>query len=332
MTGNYKKIINSLGKNRIRFNEILSVYTSLKIGGPADLFFKASTVESLVEAVLAARNSHTPFFVLGGGTNILFPDEGFRGLVIKNETSRIRLRGLTGRKYEKKTQSSFVDKVYLEVDSGVSINRLVRFSIEQNLAGMEYFLGQPGTVGGAVFINAHNMKEGAFFADRLISARIYGKDCEEKNVPGEYFRFGYDRSAIQKTGEIVLTVTLELKIGNKKLLWEKAKSCLEYRFKTQPGGVFTCGCLFRNIKQSDAIRLVTPGYTCSAGFLLESAGLKGKAVGRAMLSSHHANFLINMGGATAADVLKLIALIKNKITQKYGLELEPELVIVRSLN
>src|SRR3989338_1222507 len=328
MNSPYQEIISRLGVNRVLINEILKKYTSIKIGGPSDLFFKAGNSKDLVNALTIAEKFKVNYFVLGGGTNIVFPDKGFRGLVIKNESADICFKGLTGRRFTKSKTNSYVDKVYLEVDSGVSINRLVRNTVEQGLSGLEYFLGQPVTVGGAIWINAHNLKQGKFFGDTLVSARIYRPQKGIIEVPRGYFRFNYDRSVIQKTKDIVLTVTISLLKNNKDKLWTIAKQALDYRQKTQPSGSLTAGCLFRNIEKSQAIRLTTPNYTCSAGFLLEAVGLKGKTIGNIMFSDKHANFLINKGEAKFSDVLKLIDLARNKIRKKFSVNLELEVVLV----
>lgn len=317
----YTKLIQKLGESRVLVNENLAKYSSFKIGGPADLFFRAKNKSDLISAIKTARDLGIDYFVIGGGTNLLIGDGGFRGLVIKNDTSDIKLLGMKGKK-------NSIQKVYITVDSGVSINRLVRFTLDQALVGLEYFLGQPGTVGGAVYINAHNMKWGQFFGELIREAQILTKEGKTVTVPATYFRFGYDKSILQKTHEIVLSVVLELTRGNKEKLWQDAQESLEYRQKTQPTGVFTSGCTFRNISKSEAVRLVTPNYTTSTGFLLDSLGLKGARVGTTMFSPHHANFIIHRGGAKAADVLELILLAKRKAKERYNLDLVEEIVLI----
>ena len=324
----YAELIKVLGENRVEIDKPLRNFTSLKIGGPADLFFKAQNTEELTNAIKLAKKNKIPYCILGGGTNILVSDKGFRGIVIKNESGGIKLRGITGRRISASNKNKLLDKVYLEVDSGVTINRLVRNTVDQGLKGLENFLGQPGTVGGAVWINAHNAKEKSYFGDKLVSARIFTLKSEVIEVNNAYFHFNYDYSVLQKTKESVLSVTLELLYGKKDYLWQVAKKELFYRQNTQPAGVFTAGCLFRNIDKSMAMRLATPEYTCSAGFLLDTVGMKNVKVGDAAFSEKHANFLINLGSASATDVLKLIDLAKEKVKNKYGIDLELEIVKV----
>ena len=186
---------------------------------------------------------------------------------------------------------------------------------------MEFFLGQPGSVGGAVWINAHNMKMGKYISDAIVSAIIFDSDNKIRNVPKSYFKFNYDSSIIQKTNDIVLSVLFELSNSDKVKLWQVAKEALLYRGITQPRGVYSSGCIFRNISQRDAVRIATPDYTRSAGYLLENAGMKNVSVGKARFSDLHANFIIHHGDANADEVSKLIALAKLKVKSKFNVDL-----------
>lgn len=315
----YQKVINLLGR-KVAVNEPLSKYSSFRLGGAADLFLKAKTVDELAKAITIAKINKIPVFIMSGGTNLLISDEGFRGLVIKNETDRIRLVGIKG--------NNKIRSVFLEADSGVGVNRLVRYTLEQGLSGLEPFLGQPGSIGGAMWINAHNMRMGKYFGDSVYSATILDERGEMKKVSRSYFNFGYDESILQKTHETVISVVFKLTSRDSESLWKEASSAQEYRSNTQPKGVFSSGCTFRNISQSDAIRLSTPEYTPSAGYILDSLGLKGKAIGGAMFSTEHANFIIHKGQARASDVLELIKLAKKLALTKYNLELKEEIVLV----
>lgn len=314
-----QQLIALLGKERVALHEPLWKYTSLHIGGEADFFFRAKEQKDLIQGVNAARKLKMPFFILGGGTNTLISDKGFRGLVIKNETSRIQLAGLRGRKK--------LHTAYLEVDSGVGVNRLVRSTLDQGLSGLEVFLGQPGSVGGALYINAHNMHLCRFIGDFVYGAKILTLGGTILEVSHTYFKFGYDQSHIQKSKDIVLSVLFKLDaLGDKEMLWKTAQDVLERRRQTQPQGVFSAGCTFRNISKSDAVRIATPHYTQSAGFILDSLGLKGVKSGEAHFSSHHANFITHRGGAKAVDMLKLIDLAKQKAKERYGVLLKEEIV------
>lgn len=324
-----QKLVEAFGEGRILRNETLSKYSSFHLGGNADYFFRAKTQSELLCAIKIAFTHKLPVFIMGGGTNLLISDKGFRGLVIKNETGGIRIVGLRGSINTKKEGAATqLNSVFLEVDSGVGVNRLVRFTIEQGLSGLEVFLGQPGTVGGGLYINAHNMSAGKFISDSLFSAKLTTKEGKVKEVSREFFKFGYDKSTLQETHEIVLSAVFRLASADKSELWKRAQEALEHRRRTQPQGVFSSGCTFRNIEKSDAVRIAAPQFTTSAGFLLESVGLKGRGAGGARFSDSHANFIVNEGGAKADDVLKLINLAKKKVKDKYGVNLKEEVVLV----
>lgn len=307
-------------------NEPLSNHTNFKVGGPADYFVEVKTQEELLEALAKAHELKIPFFMLGGGTNILVGDKGYRGLVIKNRMDQIKIAGF--RSSIQKASDVGVKDVFVRSDSGVLLNRLVRYTLEQELSGLENFLGQPGTVGGAMYINAHNMNQHDFFGDHVGEATIINRDGTVETVTQQYFKFGYDESILQKNGATVVSVVVKLAKGTKDAVWEKANAAQNHRHTTQPKGYPTAGCTFRNIAQSEAMRIGTPNHTRSAGFLIDACGLKGKQVGQAMFSKEHANFIVNLGGATAADIRKLIKMAKREVKAKFGVELKEEIVLV----
>jgi len=290
-----QKLEEKLGK-KVLINEPLAPYTTFKIGGPADFFFEAQTKEELIKAVEAARKVETSYFILGGGSNILIGDKGFRGLVVKNRSKNIRIIGFGG----KIKGGIGVRKALVEVDSGLPFNRLVRFTIEEGLAGFEEFLGLPGTVGGAIIGNAH--WQDRKIRDSIVSQKTFGR-------------------------EVLISAVFGLKKEGKETLWKRAKEAVIYRQKTQPKDA-SAGCIFKNIKKSDALRLGTPNFTTSAGFLIEAVGLKGIKIGDAQISPVHANFIINRGLAMALDVIKLIEIVKTEVKKKFGVTLEEEIVRV----
>jgi len=326
----YQKFVDAIGEKylisgQLKLDEPLFLHTTFKIGGLAKVFFKAKNVEELIKAIKICRKFDLPYFVLGGGSNILVGDLGFKGLVIKNELKKIKVLGYDGKIKNKKLK---IKNILVKVDAGVLMNRLVRFTLDKGIAGLENFLGLPGTVGGAVCTNAHNLKAGDFLGDHLFEVCLLTSDNKIKKVPQKYFDFDYDQSKIQKTKEIVLSAVFCLNLEDKEKLWQKANKVTEYRLKTQPLGKSSAGCIFKNLKKSEAIRIPTPGFTTSAGFLIDSAGLKGKKIGGVQVSSLHANFILNLGSATASDVLKLIGFIKKKVKEKFGVELEEEIEMV----
>jgi len=246
----------------------LSPYTTFKIGGPAKYFVVAKSNKDLEEAVDFAKSKNLPYFILGGGSNLLVSDDGFNGLVILMENNQWKIDG---------------NKIIAE--AGVKLGDLVKASIENELTGLEWAIGIPGTIGGAVKVKAsafgQNMAE-------LV------KDIKEKHGT-------------------IISVELELKKGNKKTSQELIKEYTEKRKKTQPLEYPSAGCIFKNI----------PGQ--GAGRLIDQAGLKGTKIGQAMVSDKHANFIINLGGAKSEDVIKLIKLVKKTIKQKYKIDLQEEI-------
>lgn len=303
-------------------NVLLAPFTTFKIGGPAEFFYEAGSVTELVEAVTKGRKLGFPITILGGGTNVLIGDKGIRGLVIKNNTGAITIRGMKGRYHAGRK----IGSVYVEADSGVVFNKLVRFTVEEGLGGLEAHLGLPGTVGGAIFMNSKWTKPVSFIGDAVYQATILTPKNETKIVDRSFFRFAYDTSIIQKTADIVLRVVFSLTPGEKDDLWKIANQSIAYRRESQPQGVKSPGCTFRNISKSQAVVAVTPNRTTSAGFLVDHAGLKGKAIGDAQISPIHANFIVNNGHAKATDVVELIEIAKAKVKQQFGVELEEEIV------
>ena len=177
-------------------------------------------------------------------------------------------------------------------------------------------------------MNAHNMKWGTFFGDLIRSAKILTLRGEIKSVGAGYFKFDYDRSIIQKSGDVLLSVIITLTSSEKENLWEIGNRVTEYRRTTQPWGVLSAGCTFQNIKKSDAMRIPTPQYTTSAGYLIDSLGLKGTKIGGASVSSDHANFIVVEPQTKSSDMVQLIQLITRKVYSKYHVRLKPEVVII----
>ena len=300
----------------------LAPYTTFKIGGPAELFYEAATIEEIVAAVIKGREAGIPITILGGGTNILIGDKGIGGLVIKNNAGSIAIRGMKASYRAGKK----VGSVYVEADSGVLFNKLVRFTVDEGLGGLEAHLGLPGTVGGAIYMNSKWTKPVSYVGDAVYQATILTPQNETKIVDRSYFRFAYDTSVIQKTGDIVLRVVFALTPGQKEDLWTIANQSIAYRRASQPQGVKSPGCTFRNLSQAEAIAVASPNQTTSAGFLVDHAGLKGLAIGDAQISPVHANFIVNTGHATAQDVVTLIELARRKVKEQFGIELVEEIV------
>jgi len=328
MTMDIESIKNILGPLRVLENELLSRHTYFKIGGPARLFFAAKSPEDLKLALKTAYEQKIPFIVLGGGANVLVADEGFDGLVIKNQSMGIKLVGIKGTINK---SGKGIKNALVWAASGTLMNALARFTIDQKLEGLEFLLSVPGTVGGGIKINAHfEVEKGQFVGDRLVSASLFDpKTGNIKNAQNDYFNFSYDNSKIQQTQEIVLDAVFKLDAArDPSSLWQRAMDHVKRRNEEQPIGIACSGCIFRNIDDQDAIRLSTPNLTTSSGYIIDSLGLKGTKVGGAEISTHHANFILNTNNAKSGDVIKLINLIKEKAKNTFGLDLKEEIFFI----
>ncbi len=279
----------------IEKNKGLARYTTYQIGGAADYFLEASSKDELLAGLEWAKNEEVPVFVFGGGSNLLFDDAGFRGLVIRVADERIRVSG---------------DEIV--AGAGVKIAGLVNAAKSASLTGLEGWNGLPGTVGGAVFGNAGCF--GVESKDVLVAAEIY--DGSVRSVGVDFFEYEYRNSKLKRMGGVVvLSATFKLRHGEASEIEAKMKETAISRVKKQPAGSST-GSFFKNTSAG------------AAGMLIEQCGLKGKMLGRAQVSEYHANFLLNKGGAKSADILALADLIKSEVKAKFGIELEREVVYV----
>ena len=289
-------IMNLSIERKIQKNVPLSSLTTFKIGGPARYFLTVGSQDELVEAIRWAENGDIPCFVLGGGSNVLVADQGFNGLVIKLSMTDCQLSGAK-----------------ITVGASLSLMQLVKISIRNGLSGLEWAAGIPGTVGGAVRGNAgafgHSISECLEKVEVLRDKKI----IELKN---RKIRFSYRQSVFKENKDIILRVILLLKKGDARGDREQVATILSRRLATQPSEP-SAGCVFKNPESN------------SAGLLIEECGLKGKRIGGAEVSRKHANFIINTGTAKAEDVLNLIKLIKRKVRDKFGVELEEEVEYVK---
>lgn len=283
--------------NRVRLREPLSKHTSLKIGGPADYFLELRNIEELTNIIEFSQKENLDFFILGEGTNVLFSDEGFSGLVIQ-------LKG--------DFENFSIEGKQVTAGAGVKLNNLVEKLAKKGLAGLEFASGIPGSVGGAIVTNA-GTKMGSI-GDVMREIKIFS-DGSVKILKKEEIDFSYRHCKLPDKA-IVLEVKLGLKNGKKSDIINKIKESLKERKKNQPVSTLNAGCVFRNPE------------TCEAGKLIETAGLKGARVEDAEVSKKHANFIINCGRAKAKDVYNLIEKIRKTVKEKFDIALELELRIV----
>ena len=307
MTGHdVERQLRSVFGERVIRDAPLAPLTTFKVGGPAHFLILADTTEELTEAVRIARDHNLPVTMLGGGSNVLISDAGVRGVVI-------RLRGTTVTR---------LDPSHIRAEAALTINGLVRWTINRGVAGLEAWAGTPGTVGGAIYGNAHF--QGRNIGEVVERVTLVDSDGVVQVVPAEELEFGYDFSRLQRTHEIVVSADFRVSDGEPSALRATARTSLAFRKRTQPLESASAGCIFQNPDPSRD--RVPAGIPPSAGALVDRAGLKGGREGQASVSTTHANFIVNEGGATAADIFTLIQRCKREVRERFGVELREEIV------
>jgi UDP-N-acetylmuramate dehydrogenase len=295
-----------VGPERVRRNAPLAPVTTFRVGGPADWLVEVHDARELVEVIRIVRGSGLPLTVLGGGSNVLIGDGGVRGVVVRTKGGRI------GR-----LQDDLV-----RADAGVTINGLVRWTINRGLAGLEAWAGTPGTVGGGIWGNAHF--QGRLLGELIASVQLLSPEGQVVDVPVEGMEFGYDRSRLQRTGELLVSGTFRVERGDPLALRRVARESLAFRKRTQPLASSSAGCIFQNPEPGRDS--VPAGIPPSAGALIDHAGLKDRSVGEARVSGLHGNFIVNEGQATAADIRALIQECRRGVREKFGVDLREEIV------
>ncbi|MFH1347277.1 MAG: UDP-N-acetylmuramate dehydrogenase [Candidatus Margulisiibacteriota bacterium] len=280
-------------------NEQLKKHTSFRIGGPADYFCVPKNIDELRQALEFAKEKGLKVAVLGAGTNLLVLEQGFPGLVIK----------LSGGLNSIKIKNNRII-----AGAGVMLPRLIQALAQKGLGGLEFLVGIPGSVGGAVVMNAGAW--GEEIAKYVESVKALDRSGKETTLKKRKLKFSYRKSSLQGNHFIVTEVVLKLRKKKKKHIYKKLKEFLVNRRAGQPLGVPNCGSVFKNPKND------------FAGRLIEAAGCKGMRIGDAQVSSKHANFILNLGDAKARDVLKLITAVQRKVKNEFKILLEPEVKIM----
>ncbi|PIR66828.1 MAG: UDP-N-acetylenolpyruvoylglucosamine reductase [Parcubacteria group bacterium CG10_big_fil_rev_8_21_14_0_10_36_14] len=307
-------------------NEPLSKYTTFHIGGPAKHLVIVKNIEELREALEWAKNNQKKYFILGGGSNLFFSDAGYDGLIIKSAFADI-----------------IIEETEAIVSAGMPLLLAVKRLAEAGFKGLENFAGIPGTIGGAVCGNAgaygSSMSEVVLKAEILIT-----EDYHIEQVKKEWFEFGYRKSKLKywkdKNKPIILRVWLSLEKGDKEELLARVKEVMEKRKEKEPKG-FCAGCAFKNIKGDVVAGLLEKfDFTLEererfgsrkaipTAWFIDNAGLRGRKIGGAYIAEEHANYIMNDGSATADHVLQLISFVKQRVRDKFGVQLEEEIQII----
>lgn len=306
MSGFTSALTDAFGLERVRRDAPLGPYTTFHVGGPAEWMVETRSSEEIMVALRIAHEAGVRVVLLGGGSNVLVSDEGVRGLVLRPRGGAIvRL-----------------DDQHVRADAATTINGLVRWTITHGLGGVEEWAGTPGTVGGAVFGNAHF--GGRPISELISSVHLCTRDGRLSETPAAEMSFGYDRSRLQTTGEVLVSADFKVWSADPGLLRQRARRSLAYRKRTQPLDKPSAGCVFQNpVPGTD---VVPDGIPWSAGALVDRAGLKGSAVGGASVSLTHGNFIVSDGQATASDIRRLIERCRVAVREQFGVDLREEIV------
>lgn len=303
----------------IQKNITLKNYTTFKIGGPAEYFVDVKTIVELQEVLQWAKDNNQPVKVLGGGSNMLISDNGLKGLVIKLSLDKLE----------------FVNNKII-VGPGVALAYLLNKSLENNLTGLEFAAGVPGTVGGAIRGNAGTY--GLAMDSVVKSIKYIDENFELQEMKTEQAHFAYRHSIFKEKTWIIVEAALELVKGDVSVARKLVSERLQYRQDTQPN-LPSAGCIFKNIRFEDVnleklknknieIDKFAEHKKIPTAYLIEKVGLKGHTIGDAQVSEVHANYIVNKGQATAEQVIMLISYIKQQIRDKYGIQLQEEVQLL----
>lgn len=311
MRKNYQSLAKKISKNA-KSNESLGKHTTFDVGGKTDIFLEAKSKNEIISAIKQANKFDVPFVILGGGSNVVVSDKGFRGLVIKNN-------------YDKIETVETSKKVTLRIGSGALLQRLVSTTVKKGFGDLTFLAGIPGTVGGAVFGNAGTPSKNPEFdhkiGDFVERVALIDKLGNAKEVTKDWLKFKYRSSRIKETTEnynsyIILDVWINLKKMDAVKLKKNLNKVISRRIARVPHGK-SAGCIFKN-----------PSKAKTAGYLIDKSGLKGQRVGDAEISGSHANFIINRDKARGDQIRKLINLARKKVLDNFSVDLKREIRIL----
>lgn len=289
-----------IGKGVLLINEPMSKHTTFKIGGTADILIEPGSAENLLDILKLLKENNIPFFIMGNGSNLLVADSGIRGVVIKISNSM---------------SAANVDGEYIYAECGIKLSRLAGIAQSAAIAGLEFASGIPGTLGGALFMNAGAY--GGEMKDIVKSVTYLDIESGEiKTISGDECKFGYRHSIFSETDAVIISACLKLSNGNAEEIRAIMNELAAKRNEKQPVDKPSAGSTFKRPE----------GYF--AGTMIQDCGLKGYKIGGAEVSQKHAGFIINAGGATAKDVRDLIEYVRDTVEDKYSVRLEPEVRFV----
>jgi UDP-N-acetylmuramate dehydrogenase len=284
-------------RGRIVLSEPMNMYTTFRIGGPADYYFEPADKEDTISIVRYLQVQEFPFVAIGRGSNLLVNDEGYRGAIVHMET------GL---------KSCRIDGETIYVEAGLSLNSFVDFCIQHSLRGVEMLAGIPGTIGGAIIMNAGAY--GGEISTYLIDIEII-RDGMSTILTRDEAKFSYRRASFREH-DVIISARFRMPKGEKEELEKTRSELILKRNSKHPLNYPNCGSVFKNMPEGPAAKYI------------EGAGLKGTRIGNAQISEKHANFIINLDGASASDVYNLIGLVKKSVLEKFGIPLQLEVKLL----
>lgn len=291
-------------------NVPLAEKTYFKIGGTAETLLQTDNREALQEIIPFCHEHNIPITIMGGASNVLVADDGIRGLVLQ----------FTGKKVEKISENE------LEAEAGLQTALLVRKSIDHGMMGLEYFLGVPGVIGGAIYNNAHYLEH--LIGQYITSVTTITNTGQIQTYSHDECDFAYDYSIFQKNDDLIISARFKLKPLDEAQSKKDLLTATQYRATTQPLGVPSSGCIFQNVPNTPALQTQFPQFKnrshVGGGFLIDQAGLKGRNIGGVSVSTKHAAFFVNDGTGTEADVKALVDVVKKTVKEKFGVELHEE--------
>jgi UDP-N-acetylmuramate dehydrogenase len=295
---NVREELQRITSGRVQVDEPLDRHNTFRIGGPAEYYVSPRSVTEISDVVNLTHDEQLPLHVLGNGSNLIIPDSGVRGVVLQVSRSVADLRQ---------------EGDELVAGAGLPLVQLMQYAARAGLTGMEWACGIPGTVGGALLTNAGT--PAGQMGDVTCAIDVVENTGTQRTLEPGDFEFAYRHSSLRGGGCVAVGARVRLQPGERDAIFERIKTYNQRRLMTQPVGTWNSGCIFKNI----------PPHRI--GQEIERAGLKGKRVGHASVSTVHGNFIINEGGARAADVLELISEIKDTLRQRLGVDLQEEVEI-----
>lgn len=290
-----------LNRNDILKNEPMSKHTSFRIGGNAEYFIKIRTIQNLKNILIFANRNNIPITIVGNGTNLLIKDGGIKGFVLKLELNNFKIK-------------RNVNEVLITAEAGMSLAALSAIALREEIEGLEFLSGIPGTIGGAILMNAGAY--GSEMKDIVVKTKVMSYDGKIKTVTLEEHNFSYRNSIFSNNEFIILETTLKLKKGNKKDIENKIKEYGASRKSSQPLEFPNAGSTFKRKEGMITAKLI------------DDCGLKGFNIGEAEVSRKHAGFIINKGNATAREVLELVKIVKDRVKEKFDVDIELEILVL----